>query len=425
MPYCPNCGIEVSEDKSFCSKCGTRLNQSAEHQQALSNLGSKSAADEHALENSTQRVVKKLPHSVLVSLLCILVLAVAGTGFALLNPHPPSSSIVDQTASQEDSQTASGTIGSPYDEQDPSRASSPSQTGIEPVSEHASDSDNPTSQTAVSAFYIQGTYDTDRIVVSTDGSTLDLPVNYQVAGPVSEGLFMVRWINKTEDKWGVGTDGTFYCGFMDTSGQLAFTLEEVASSIDLPMKDAKDRQLQCDTGAFFENERAVLSCFYSKQDGSGYHFDLVVDREGNVIAWAGIDSNYIEIPNIDSFSYTSFSDPAGLDNFPQVSIARSYRSGLVRVGKSNSLSNGHTILLDEQGEVYADFFHDTEYPIIRSSSILNRNYGIASDIWLFSYAPGPDAKHSEILLDVDSLCDQEDFASAELVALVNDEDAAV
>ncbi|MDH5781887.1 MAG: zinc-ribbon domain-containing protein, partial [Dehalococcoidia bacterium] len=46
MPFCPNCGKEVSEDTNFCPKCGKRLIKTQSEQPATSALYKEVSAGE-------------------------------------------------------------------------------------------------------------------------------------------------------------------------------------------------------------------------------------------------------------------------------------------------------------------------------------------------------------------------------------------
>ncbi len=259
-------------------------------------------------------------------------------------------------------------------------------------------------------------------LASTSGEVVELPDGYQVVGPYSEGLVMVRWLEASNDRWGVGTDGNFDYGFMDASGNLEIEVDDAAASIGLPAENDEGAALRCTPGAYFQEDRAVLDCRYGAR-GNEYHFSLVIDAQGSVVAWTGLDAGYMDVESAASLPYTSFPDSMELVNFPSFGIAGAYEDGLLRTSLGTSLAQDHTILLDADGEVYANFYGSDSY--VRSSDLLNSRYVVGGLYNVCSYeARAPEANPVDAF-DVVDILEAEDFDDAQIVDMAGDGPAAI
>ena len=96
-------------------------------------------------------------------------------------------------------------------------------------------------------------------LASTSGEVVELPDGYQVVGPYSEGLVMVRWLEASNDRWGVGTDGNFDYGFMDASGNLEIEVDDAAASIGLPAENDEGAAVRCWTAGTARAATSTIS----------------------------------------------------------------------------------------------------------------------------------------------------------------------
>lgn len=254
-------------------------------------------------------------------------------------------------------------------------------------------------------------------LTSVSGEVVDLPDGYQVVGPYSNGLAMVRWLETSDDRWGVGTDGNFDYGFMDASGNLKIKVDDAAASIGLPAENDEGAALRCTPGAYFQEDRAVLDCRYGAS-GNGYHFSLVIDEQGSVVAWTGLDGGRMDVAAAASLPYTSFPDSMELVNFPNFDISSAYEKGLLQTSLGTSLAQDHTILLDADGEVYANFYGSDSY--VRSSDLLNSRYVVGGLYNVCSYeAWVPEANPVDVF-DIVDILEAEDFDDAQIVGMAGD-----
>lgn len=283
--------------------------------------------------------------------------------------------------------------------------------------------EEPQAADAVDTYYTQyarGNVTTQ--LVSTSGEAVELPDGYQAIGPYSEGLVMVRWLEASDDRWGVGTDGNFDYGFMDASGNLKINVDDAVASIGLPAENDEGAALRCTPGAHFQEDRAVLDCRYGAS-GNEYRFSLVIDTQGNVVAWTGINAEHMGVEAAASLPYTSFPDSMELVNFPNFGISRAYEKGLLQTSLGTSLAQDHTILLDADGNVYASFYGSDDY--VRDSSLLNSLYAVGGLYKVYTYeAHVPEANPVDVFSVADIL-EAEDFDDAQVVDMAGDGSVAI
>lgn len=253
-------------------------------------------------------------------------------------------------------------------------------------------------------------------IVTTTGEAVSCFDNYEVCGPFSEGLVLVRWEHEVDDKWGVGTDGSHHYGFADEAGNIQIDLESTIETMGLPIVDESGKRIAFDSNAFFQENHAVLTCRYGLPDSNAFRFDIAIDKSGEVVAWANINASYIDSAGL---SFTSWPDNPNLGDFPQASLSKAYRNGVLRASRGNVMT-GHTVVLDENGQLYANL-HVDDIPVIQSASIINKQYIIGNDWNIYAYTPGPDAAHSEQLIDRDAFKATEDFGEVEFVNLTGQE----
>ena len=254
-------------------------------------------------------------------------------------------------------------------------------------------------------------------LISTSGKVVELPDGYQPIGPYSDGLVMVRWLEASDDRWGVGTDGNFDYGFMDALGNLKIKVDDAAASIGLPAENDEGAALRCTPGAYFQEDRAVLDCRYGAR-GNEYHFSLVIDAQGSVIAWTGLDAGHMKAKAAASLPYTSFPDSMELANFPSFDIASAYENGFLRTSLGTSLAQNHTILLDANGDVYANFYGSDSY--VRSSDLLNSRYVVGGLYNVCSYETHVSEATSVDVFDIADILESEDFDDAQIVDMAGD-----
>lgn len=254
-------------------------------------------------------------------------------------------------------------------------------------------------------------YSEDGTLMSTSDGKVQIPAGHQAIGPVSEGLFEVRWLESVDDKWDVGTDGVFHYGFMNLNGEVELSVDKVLENLGLPTVNDEGEAIALRAGTAFVDDRAVLELRYG-ESGQNYSFYAVVDKNGKVYAYAGIDPSHMKAAGSDSLRYTSFDDPMKLENYPNVSLSGTYNDGVLPAGLNTSLGGDHDVLLNTEGDVHANFYYEElDY---RGFKYYNSKIAVAEDNTVYRYSTGKKATRGEALLKPDDLAKAEDFDSFEV-----------